>query len=113
MLEDAEAKTVFTLGGTVKLDSAVALRLDRPGGGIGKVSFGATVTDESSNSPAVDFLISSCETDSFGLAGKDIFDKQYRNALKLDPTQFSINFHPADHAILDEIGKVFVMKCSQ
>lgn len=84
MLEAAETQAIFTAGGFIQLNSPIALRFDKPAGeNVGRVCFGAA-PDGDIKAMALTILISACDPASFGLAGKDVLDKQYRDALKLD-----------------------------
>lgn len=51
-------------------------------------------------------LLNNCQPATFGLGGRDVMDEGYRKASKLDPSQFSSNFHPHDCGILDSIQQV-------
>ena len=53
-------------------------------------------------------LVTSMAPASFGLGGKDVYDETYRKALKLDPTQFSIDFCPYEYGIIDAIAQVLL-----
>lgn len=45
---------------------------------------------------------------TFGIGGKDVFDESYRKALKLDPSQFSVDFCPYECGIVDAISQVLL-----
>lgn len=45
---------------------------------------------------------------TFGHLGNDVLDESYRKATKLDSSQFSSNFHPHDHGILDAISQTLL-----
>lgn len=53
-------------------------------------------------------LLQACDPATFGLGQKDVLDETYRKAGKLDNTQFSVSFHPADHGILDTITQTLL-----
>jgi hypothetical protein len=102
VLERAGKDSVFTCGGTVHSD-ILQLRFDRPDGSPDRVTLPVRKTLQS-DADALDRLLASCDPATFGYQGQDILDSDYRKALKLDPSRFSINFHPADHGILQTIA---------
>ncbi|PLB36863.1 2OG-Fe(II) oxygenase [Aspergillus candidus] len=53
-------------------------------------------------------LVADCEPASFGRGQEDVLDPAYRNAGKLDPTQFLTNFHPADFGIIESVEKILL-----
>ncbi|CEJ61283.1 hypothetical protein PMG11_09820 [Penicillium brasilianum] len=53
-------------------------------------------------------LVFDCEVASFGKGEKNIVDLTYRNAGKIDPSQFLNSFHPADFKILDDVEQLLV-----
>lgn len=55
--------------------------------------------------PKLDQLIKYGAPATFGHLGNDVLDESYRKATKLDSSQFSSNFHPHDHGILDAISQ--------
>lgn len=42
------------------------------------------------------------------MGGKDVLDENYRKAGKLDNSQFSMNWHPADYGVLDAIAQTLL-----
>lgn len=53
-------------------------------------------------------MCSSCQAASFGRQGQDVYDATYREALKLEPSQFTTNFHPHDYGILDDLAQILL-----
>lgn len=58
--------------------------------------------------PKLDQLIKRGAPATFGHHGHDVLDESYRKATKLDSSQFSSNFHPHDHGILDAISQTLL-----
>lgn len=56
----------------------------------------------------LDQLIKHGDPATFGHLGHDVLDESYRKATKLDSSQFSCNFHPHDHGILDAISQTLL-----
>ncbi|KPI38516.1 uncharacterized protein AB675_4234 [Cyphellophora attinorum] len=102
VLERAGKDSVFTCGGTFRSD-ILQLRFDRPDGSPDRVTLPVRKTMQS-DEDALDRLLASCEPATFGYQGQDILDNEYRKALKLEPSRFCIDFHPADHGILQTIA---------
>lgn len=63
---------------------------------------------ESQATSALDDLLEACTPATFGHSGKDVFDESYRKAGKMDSSQFCINFHPHDYAIIDAISQLLL-----
>ena len=53
-------------------------------------------------------LIHLCQPATFGVDGRDVLDENYRKAAKLDPSEFSTNFHPHDCGILDSVQQILL-----
>lgn len=53
-------------------------------------------------------LLQACQPATFGFAGNDILDENYRKATKLDTSMFSTNFHPHDCGIVESIQQVLL-----
>ena len=51
-------------------------------------------------------LLDVCSVASYGYKGKDVVDKNYRNAFKLDPDKFITSFHVWSTPILQEIQSI-------
>lgn len=62
-------------------------------------SGGTTVGD----TEALECLLSSTSPATFGRGGLDVLDLSRRKAMKLEPAQYTTNFHPANHGILDDV----------
>ncbi|KAL9111220.1 MAG: hypothetical protein Q9227_004297 [Pyrenula ochraceoflavens] len=76
-----------------------------------------------SDASVIQKLYETCEPATYGLRGRDVYDSMflvsfrsgkgnnmkhpasYRNAVKLDASQFTSNFHPYDYGIIDEIQR--------
>ena len=103
----ADAKSNFACGGDISIEADVenALVLDPTrqascppvtlrwdGRGINKISFPQSPKDEAGNK--LSSLIAKGSPATFGRGGEDVLDESYRKAIKIDPTEFSSNFHP-------------------
>ncbi|KAK4183046.1 putative 2og-fe oxygenase family protein [Podospora australis] len=53
-------------------------------------------------------LVAEMAPATFGLGGKDVYDEEYRKAVKLDTSQFATNFCPYDVGIMDVVTKILV-----
>ena len=53
-------------------------------------------------------LLHHCDPATFGVGGRDVLDEEYRKAAKLDPSDFSTNFHPHDCGIVDSIQQILL-----
>ncbi|KAL9129394.1 MAG: hypothetical protein Q9175_007307 [Cornicularia normoerica] len=53
-------------------------------------------------------LLIRCKPATFGIDGRDALDEKYRKARKLDPSEFSTNFHPHDSGILDSVQQILL-----
>ena len=107
-LSEAETQTLFTIGGRVQMIDPLTLRFDTKDRSIQKLSFGPSGTFDADHTPDLNSLLASCDAATFGLSGQDILDKQYRDALKLDPSRFSVNFHPEPARIIDQVRKLLL-----
>lgn len=81
----------------------VIIRWDADGS-IGKIR----IPLQGDESPDLDRLIKNGLPATFGHDGNDVLDESYRKAIKLDCDQFSSNFHPHDHGILDIISQTLL-----
>lgn len=109
MLKDAEATTSFTCGGSIDVSTSscpLALRYDDPHGLTKKIMF--EDRQDAGLLLAIEDLVAACGVATFGFQGKDVLDLEYRNASKLEPAEFSSNFHPCDHGVLDAITKIML-----
>jgi len=53
-------------------------------------------------------LLGVCSVASFGVGGEEVTDRNYRDALKLQPNQFTTSLQLCDTPILDEIRKLMM-----
>jgi len=53
-------------------------------------------------------LLQRCQPATFGVGGQDVLDMDYRNAGKLDSSEFATNFHPHDCGIVDSIDQILL-----
>ena len=54
----------------------------------------------------VQVFLDSCSPATFGIGSKTVLNKEYRNALKLEPGCFSVNFELASTFVLDQITRI-------
>jgi len=119
----AKADASFCCGGsvaikpfaanTVTVDSKavsppVILHWDQPDGRPGRMVFGDEKTSSAEFQAHIRNMCSSCQAASFGRQGQDVYDATYREALKLEPSQFTTNFHPHDYGILDDLAQILL-----
>ncbi|OTB12107.1 hypothetical protein K445DRAFT_67065 [Daldinia sp. EC12] len=53
-------------------------------------------------------LVADMSPAKFGLGKKDVYDENYRKALKLDPSHFALNFSPYECGIIDSIAQILL-----
>ena len=53
-------------------------------------------------------MCDACQPASFGRQGQDVYDNEYREALELEPENFSTDFHPHDHGIVDNLAQTLL-----
>ena len=53
-------------------------------------------------------LVNGMAPATFGMGGKDVYDETYRKALKLDPSQFAIDFCPYESGIINVIAQMLL-----
>ena len=114
-LKGTENSSVITCGGSVSLEeltTPLCLRFDDNESGPRKLLFGVATSSHAVSSAEIRDLITQCQPATFGLQGHDVLDKEYRDALKMEPGQFSMNFHPFDHGILDTITRLLLPQSS-
>ena len=58
------------------------------------------------NGKDVQVFLDSCSPATFGIGSKTVLNKEYRNALKLEPGCFSVNFELASTFVLDQITRI-------
>jgi hypothetical protein len=91
--------------------SAVAIRWDIPNeANLSKKILFPFVPENSDNQAAslLDDLLGACAPATFGLDGQDVLDVGYRKAGKLDRKQFSVDFNPYEHSIIDAISQILL-----
>jgi hypothetical protein len=98
--------------------SAVAIRWDIPSeANLSKKILFPFVPENSDNQAAslLDDLLGACAPATFGLDGQDVLDVGYRMAGKLDRKQFSVDFNPYEHSIIDAISQILLpdIKCPE
>jgi hypothetical protein len=119
----AKADTSFCCGGSVAIkpfaanavmvDSKpasppVILHWDQPDRGSSRMVFGDEKTSSAEFQAHIRNMCSSCQAATFGRQGQDDYDATYREALKLEPSQFTINFHPHDYGIPDDLAQILL-----
>lgn len=77
---------------------------------INKIEFPLATSAEAASSfhPSLNALVHDCQPATFGQSGKDIYDESYRRAGKLDESNFSTNFHPADYGITAALAQALL-----
>jgi len=53
-------------------------------------------------------LLTACAPATFGRNGKDVYDEDYRKAIKLDTTEFATDFSPYETGIIDIIAQLLL-----
>ena len=92
----------FCCGTTLSSPDQVNLVYERRGRNWSSITFpGAEQAD-------VQQLLGVCSIASFGVGGEEVTDRNYRNALKLQPNQFTTSLQLCDTPILDEIRKLMM-----
>jgi hypothetical protein len=119
----AKADASFCCGGSVTIKSFTAntvivdskpasppviLHWDQPNGGSGRMVFGDEKMSSAEFQAHIRDMRSSCQAATFGRQGQDVYDATYREALKLEPSQFTTNFHPHDYGILDDLAQILL-----
>jgi len=109
--KEKKAKTNPTATSSTIVQSAVAIRWDIPNeANLSKKILFPFVPENSDNQAAslLDDLLGACAPATFGLDGQDILDVSYRKAGKLDRKQFSVDFNPYEHGIIDAISQILL-----
>ena len=70
---------------------------------VGSVNHAASFPPTIEDLVGFEELLSACQPATFGFQGTDVLNEEYRKAGKLDPSQFSSNFHPHDRGMLDSV----------
>jgi hypothetical protein len=75
--------------------------------GIAKLQFPLASTDREAIA-SLARLEGSCQLASFGQHGKNVLDKTYRKATKLDRSAISVDFRPYEVGIIDTIAQMLL-----
>ena len=110
----ASHEDVFAIGGSVDISPPGAgasqnppliIRWDSPEVGP-KLSLPVGTDDGSQEAFAR--LLRDCAPATFGHGGEAVFDEEYREARKLDVSQFCTSFNPYEHGVMDTITQALV-----
>ncbi len=119
----AKASASFSCGGFVTISNDIAvnsaatrkavappvvLHWDTSDDQSRKIIFGSESSETAETQTTIQEMCNSCQLASFGRQGQDVYDPAYRQALKLEPSQFTTNFHPHDYGILDELAQILL-----
>ena len=99
-----QAKSIvsrFCCGGTLDSVDEVKLAYEKSGDWSCVIFPGAENT-------SLQELLGVCSVASFGIGDKDVTDKSYRDALKLDPNRFLTSFHPCGTKLLGELQNIMM-----
>jgi hypothetical protein len=129
-LKGYESAAAYCCGGSLPLSSTpssnafnsakapitsppVVIRFDRPhpSNAISKITF-PSIPDQRESEEELGKLLEACAPATFGVGAKDVLDESYRKAGKLDRSQFSTDWHPADYGILDTIAQTLLPESS-
>ncbi|KAK3370022.1 hypothetical protein B0H63DRAFT_421762 [Podospora didyma] len=66
------------------------------------------VADEQASQDAFAQLLAACQPATFGKGGEKVLEESYRKAGKMDASQFSTNFNPYEHGIIDTLAQALV-----
>ena len=92
----------FSCGGVLGSSSKIQLFFRQGSGQLAGVVF------PGADKAAIQQLFSACSVASFGMGSKQVTDKSYRDAVKLEPDQFATSFQLCDTPILGEIQMLMV-----
>ena len=99
--------SLFTCGGKYKVPSNEPIKLAyRPAGVAASSEEWCSVEFPGVSEAAMIKLLDVCSVASYGYEGKDVVDKNYRNAFKLDPNNFLTSFQMCSIPILQEIQSI-------
>jgi hypothetical protein len=113
----AEADAAFCCGDCIPIMSdvtgnlsisyspSVIVRFDTPKGQAHKVTFSGNAGPDLFG---VNYLVQQCQPATFGVGSREVHDQGFRNAVKLDATQFSTNIDPYNLGILDSVSKTLL-----
>ena len=96
----------FTCGGKYKVSSNKPIELVYHQGGLVSSKEWSSVEFPGVNEAAMIKLLDVCSVASYGYDGKDVVDKNYRNAFKLEPEYFITSFQICSTPILQEIQSI-------
>lgn len=103
------ATATFACGGSVPISD---LSTGNLGCGAQNLSPSVTIRWDSKDSyfkqSKLSCLLIRCKPATFGIDGRDVLDEKYRKAWKLDPSEFSTNFHPHGCGILDSVQQILL-----
>lgn len=118
LIEKESSKASFACGGSISISKSATAKAKAQAQCSAPINlFWASATDdavhkltlpESSTESSVEQLAKDCTVASFGRGGQDVVDTAYRQAGKLDITQFASTFHPADFGLLENIEQILV-----
>ena len=96
----------FTCGGKYEVPSNKPIELVYRQAGLVSSKEWSSVEFPGVSEAAMIKLLDVCSVASYGYKGKDVVDKNYRNAFKLDPDKFITSFHVCSTPILQEIQSI-------
>ena len=96
----------FTCGGKYEVPTNKPIKLVYRHAGLVPTEEWSSVEFPGVSEAAMIKLLDVCSVASYGFEGKDVVDKNYRNAFKLDPDNFTTSFHVCSTAILHEIQSI-------
>lgn len=112
-IHQAETGSMIACNGSVPLaglDSPLVLRFDVSDDVARRLDLTKLSHQPATLTKQIEGLVRCCQEATFGYQGRDVLDKSYRHALKMEPSQFDINFHPFDHGIVDAINCILLPK---
>ena len=100
----------FSCGGTVPEANGVSLLYKKRSGDWSSrpLLLPADLTD----SEHLQEFLDTCSTATFGIGGETVTDKAYRDALKLEPEYFRVDFEVASTTIINDIASIMSIGCS-
>ena len=101
----AKVDAAFSCGGT--LNRPVSLRWDGRDSS-NKITFGRAGFSLNNLLEDVERMCDACQPASFGRQEQEVYDNEYREALELEPQNFSTDFHPHDHGILENLAQTLL-----
>lgn len=98
----------FSYPSAVPSCNPITLRWDPPDATTPALRCKLNLPLESSTSENLARLLSDMAPATFGRGGEHVFDESYRKAMKLDPSQFSVDFCPYECDIVEAIAQVLL-----